>query len=176
MDDVHNKGQRQRQDRWRCGQEGFKREMGGKNSSRVTGTATNTRRAPPLFVGGSYFQKKWQIVLLCGSGSSRWRCVYEGAGTADVSLTLSTMNSPVLEVTRNEERQRGRCTLYWFRVEESYTISETHRMWRSLHFLDLGLFTELFPPLKVFGKGKKIPSQVSVTGFDNTEYVPYAGS
>jgi hypothetical protein len=37
-------------------------------------------------------------------------------------------------VKRNEGRSRRRCTLHWFRAEESYTISETHKMRQSLHF------------------------------------------
>ncbi len=68
---------------------------------------------------------------------------------------------------RNEERPRGRYTLHWFRAEESYTISETHRMWRSLHLLDLFLFTTLVPTLKSW-ESKKIPSR---PGF--WQYRPY---
>jgi hypothetical protein len=49
---------------------------------------------------------------------------------------------------KKKRRPRGRYGLHWFRAEESYTFDETHRMWRSLHFLDLCLFTALFPPWK----------------------------
>jgi hypothetical protein len=61
-----------------------------------------------------------------------------------------------LSVTRNTGRPRRRCTLYWFRPEEVYTISETHKTQRPLHFLDLYLCTTLSPPLKASFRKEKI--------------------
>jgi hypothetical protein len=79
--------------------------------------------------------RKWQVIR-----TDRWRFTKSSFR----NLFRNRLHwCPMLPVIRRKTT-RTMCTL--FRVEESYTTSETHRMWRSLHFLDQCLFTALFKP------------------------------
>ena len=91
--------------------------------------------------------RKWQVIR-----TDRWRFTKSSLR----NLFRNRLHwCPMLPVIRRKTT-RKMCTL--FRVEESYTTSETHRMWRSLHFLDQCRFSALFAPWKpFFRKGKKIP-------------------